>query len=353
MVESSTLDANTLIRQARKLQNGGSAQEAYQLYTQLNEADPQNALGWIGRSETADDVDEQLVSLAYAIALDETNRALADLLRQRLDGWLKNAKREDAPRVFEIGRELALVGLRHAAGEILQRVTELDPAHLEAWLWRAGIAASHGEAQTCLGVAQALAPNDSTVQAALEWLEGVPYIPALPVAVPAPPTAPPVETPAVYPTPAAEPDSRAAELEKALQLAEQLLVAGDKPGAYAQFVHATDIDPRNEQAWIGRARATNDTDQALASLDAALNINPENTATREARNFLRRQKLRETQGAPERLEMAQAPRVSTRTPEAVTPTGRRSPLLFVLIILILLAFLAVLTLWYFNFLRLF
>lgn len=355
------LDANLIVRNARRAQNSGAAADAYVLYLQLNDADPQNTLAWIGRSEAAEDADEQLISLGYAVALDESNRALADRLRARLDERLKNAQGTDATRLFQVGREFALVGLRRTAGQVFQRVTELDPTHYEAWLWRGGVTADHGEAQTAIGVAQALAPDEPAVQAAVDWLEGTPYIPPLRPAVetsPVLPTSEPVAEPesqaavVVREAPSAKPDSRAVELEQAFAFADQMLQAGDKRGAHPHFVRATELDPRNERAWLGRARTAEDTDEALASLDNALNLNPENAQVREVRNFLRRQKLREGQPPPERLDAQHPLRAAVQTPES-TEQPARSPVLFIVLVVILLVLLAGLALWFLGYFKLF
>lgn len=400
-VTPNPVDLDSLVRNARRAQSAGSLAEAYAYYSEVNDLDPQNASGWIGRSETATDADEQLVSLAYAVALDETNRELGGRLRLSLTSRLNNATREEAPQVFEVGREFALVGLRTAANEIFQRATELDPTHVEAWLWRAVVAANSGEAQTSVGVAQALAPNDPNVRAALDWLESGPHAStvsspdetpvqereAKPVVWSRDETpvqereAKPVdashdETPVLeskpviwsrdatpFPEPESRPivvrqapgarlDRRVAESAQALADAELMMARGDQAAAFAGFKRATELDPHDVRAWLGRAGAAQDIDDALASLNRVLELDPENAQARDARNSLRRQKLRRAQPPPENLATQQHPlRESISLPEPA-PTGSGSRIIFVLLVLILLAALAALAFWYFGFFRL-
>lgn len=360
------VDLEALVRNARRAQNVGAQAEAYAYYSEVNDRDPQNLLGWIGRSETATDADEQLVSLAYALALDEKNQELANRLNQSLTARLKNAKRQDAARVFEVGREFARVGLRSAADEIFQRVTELDPTHVDAWLWRAVVAANLGEAQTSVEVARSLAPNDPNVRAAFDWLESGSFVPA---ATPAEET--PVEEPEPNPVvvreaPGARLDPRVAEVGQALADADLLLTRGDREGALAGFRHATEIDPRSERAWLSRAGAAQDMDEALVSLEHVLELNPENVQAREARNSLRRQKLREAQPSPspsaepqqppQQQQVQQRPqshalRESFRLTEPA-PTRSGNRLVFALSVAILLLVLAALVLWYLGFFKL-
>lgn len=354
------VDLDALVRNARRAQNAGAHAEAYAYYSEVNDRDPQNLLGWIGRSETATDADEQLVSLAYALALDEKNQELATRLNQSLTARLKNAKREDATRVFEVGREFARVGLRSTADEIFRRVTELDPTHVDAWLWRAVVAANVGEAQTSVQVARTLAPNDPNVRAAFDWLESGSYVPAT-LPVEEAPVEEPEPTPVVVrEAPGARLDPRVAELGQALADADLLLARGDREGALAGFRHATEIDPRSERAWLSRAGAAQDMDEALTSLDHVLELNPENIQAREARNSLRRQKLREAQPPPSpsaepqqhvlQNPQSHALRESFRLNEPA-PARSGNRVVFALSVAILLLVLAALVFWYLGFFK--
>lgn len=351
-VTPNPVDLEALVRNARRAQSAGSLAEAYAYYSEVNDLDPQNASGWIGRSETATDADEQLVSLAYAVALDQTNHELDDRLRLSLTSRLKNATPEEAPHVFEVGREFALVGLRTAANEIFQRATELDPTHVEAWLWRAAVAANRGEAQTSVGVAQALAPNDPNVRAALDWLESGSRASTV-SSRDETPVPEPVSRPVVIrQAPGARLDPRVAESAQALADADLMMARGDQAAAFAGFKRATELDPHDIRAWLGRAGAAQDIDDALASLNRVLELDPENAQARDARNSLRRQKRRRAQPPPENLESQQHPlRESISLPEPA-PTGSASRVIFVLLVLILLAALAALAFWYFGFFRL-
>ncbi len=72
------------------------------------------------------------------------------------------------------------------------------------------------------------------------------------------------------------------------QTAEQLLVegkrlldSGDKLRALANLVMATKLSPDNETAWLLRAKATSDPQEAVECLEQVLAINPQNHQARE------------------------------------------------------------------------
>ncbi len=67
----------------------------------------------------------------------------------------------------------------------------------------------------------------------------------------------------------------------------KLLEAGDKTRALPHLVMATQLNPRDADAWLLRAEATTEPGQAAACLEQALAIDPDNAQARENLLFLR------------------------------------------------------------------
>jgi thioredoxin-like negative regulator of GroEL len=123
---------------------------------------------------------------------------------------------------------------------------------------------------------------------------------------------------------------------------EQALSQGDKARAYQLFAQATELAPRNEAAWLGRARAIDDLDETLNCLDQALAINPANMQAREARTFYRVRKLREgVRKLPEPQSKQRLARPASGGTQPAAPSNlvrtRRILLLFITLLLLLLA----------------
>lgn len=72
---------------------------------------------------------------------------------------------------------------------------------------------------------------------------------------------------------------RATEL---LRQAIAIAKAGDKPKARTLLVEAASLDPKNELVWLWRASVSEEPIDALKSLEAVLNINPNNDHARQA-----------------------------------------------------------------------
>ncbi len=81
---------------------------------------------------------------------------------------------------------------------------------------------------------------------------------------------------------------------------------GDRLRAFAMFQRATQMDPRNDRAWLGCARTTEDMEQALAFTDRALEINPMNTEARELRGWLWTPEEPAPEGPPPALRILSA-----------------------------------------------
>lgn len=130
-----------------------------------------------------------------------------------------------------------------------------------------------------------------------------------------------------------------------IKTGESALLAGDKGLAYQAFVKATELSPREEAGWLGRARASADVDETLTCLEQALAINPDNMQAREARTFYRVRKLRE--GVRKRQDPVEEPRSLpsfaggggfTEEPTPEVRTRRILLLLMMMVVLLVLVF---------------
>jgi hypothetical protein len=74
---------------------------------------------------------------------------------------------------------------------------------------------------------------------------------------------------------------------------QSLLQSGDKAQALTRFQVATNVDPKSEAAWLGRANATENRNEAVDALDHVLHLNPENVEARKQRLALQVHNLRE------------------------------------------------------------
>ena len=77
-----------------------------------------------------------------------------------------------------------------------------------------------------------------------------------------------------------------AQAAKLVDDGQGLLKAGEAEKAYAMFLAATELNPLDEDAWLGCARANGDLDLALSFAKRALEINRNNAEARELYSWL-------------------------------------------------------------------
>lgn len=275
-------DFAIFLQRASEARQSGDKQAAYEFYARASELNPNAAEAWLGRAQTSPLADDALVSSAYAVALTPGDEALAEELEKRVQAWVGKSRPNDAPSLIAVGEKLAEVGLLHAAHLLFWRATELDDTQEEGLVWLAATTGDMKEAASALKQASALNPKDPRIQDGLDAVMAE-------LNRTMPPPGPPVV--------AAPPELPAAPVADAaneiVRSGERALASGDRSGAYQAFVRATEASPRNEAAWLGRARACEDIDETLTCLEQALAINPDNMQAREARTFYRVRKLRE------------------------------------------------------------
>jgi tetratricopeptide (TPR) repeat protein len=309
-------DLATVLWHAEEARAANDPTRAYAFYARATELDPNHALAWAGRAATTSDSDEAIVSWGYAHALAPDDTDARAGLDRRVEGKIEQSESAQVASLVSLGHTLAEVGQKPWAYRLFARATELDDTNEEAWVWRAGLTDDIKETLSCLNQALALNPENAQAQAGLQW--------ALAQQASAP-----------------EPASPAAS-EQAAQLVEKgqrLLQEGDPPRAHALFQRATELDQKNEAAWLGRGNTAAEVDEALACMECVLAINPENESAKEARSWLRIKKLRES-------AKARAPVVSppARVPPISVPTMTPAqwPSRGVILVLVLAALLAIL-----------
>ncbi len=268
-------DYQVIVEQAQAAQQAGETARAYEFYARASELNPNAPAGWRGRAATARSADDALVSTGYAVALEPDDAAQKQDLETRLSDRLASATSADASTLVHVAQLLARVGLTEQALQMLRRATALDATHEEGLLWLAATTGNPDEARNTLQQLISARPENEAARAGLEAVKQQ-YVEA--------PANPPLLLPGV-------PDGDPAA--DAIREAEAALSEGDRPGAYQLFVQATEISPRSEAAWLGRARAADDLDEALTSVEQALAINPDSVPARESRTVFRVRKLRE------------------------------------------------------------
>jgi len=261
-------DLKEVLAQAEKARADQDDLRAHTLYVRATQLDPNNAMAWAGRAAMSFDPDDAMVAWGYAVSLASQDEQARAMLTQRVHERISESAAADAPDLILLGRDLAQAGQKSFAHQLFVRATELAEKDSSAWVWRAGFADSTDEAVASLHRALALDPGNKKAGAGLQW----------------------ILSQKIAPTQFASPGmvrQAAQHFSEGLQLAS----AGDKARARELFVRATELDHRNEAAWLWRASTTQDVDQALICVEQALRLNPRNEAATEAQKFLRARKL--------------------------------------------------------------
>lgn len=239
-------NAGEMLSRAQSARSQGDRELAYQMFARASELNPQDAHAWQGRAETATSSDEALVSYAYATALDNSNQPLGRTLDAAVAQRVADAGKGDVGLLLALGQELAEVGLTERAQMLFQRVTELDTASTDGWVWLAGTTSDNTQQVDYLNRALASNPRDSRARAGL--LAVKPPTPAVPQ-----PTA---AKPAIASEPA---------------------------------VASTDLN-----AILAHAALTDDVQEREKLYQRALQLDPDNAQAREGMSMLRVRRLRDT-----------------------------------------------------------
>jgi tetratricopeptide (TPR) repeat protein len=269
---NASADFDSLLRAANAAQVSGDRAAAYELFTRASELDPNRVEGWRGRGQTTPMDDDALLSFGFAYALTPNDRALAQSFRQRVQARAASATLQDAPILVVLGEELAQVGLMTEAHILLTSAVSLDDTNGDALLWQAATSSDPKATATTLRHVLALNPRDARARAGLDAV---------------------TQELRTIATGGTQANAESDRVNALMNEAEAALTSGDRPRAHELFVKATELAPKNEQAWLRRAASADDTEEALECYDRALAIQPDNFQAREARTFLRVRKLRD------------------------------------------------------------
>lgn len=91
--------------------------------------------------------------------------------RKSLESWLRRATVEDVAVLvlMEEGIRIAQEGRKAEAYDVFDAITRLVPTHVEAWLWKGGMAFHPEESVRCLQRALDLDPDNVRARAGLAW----------------------------------------------------------------------------------------------------------------------------------------------------------------------------------------
>jgi len=314
-------DFDTVLRHADKARRGGDRGRAHTLFARAIELNPSDARAWAGIATCAPTSDEAIISWAYTLALAPDNLDATSELDTFVQDRLMRARRVDAPVLCALGRTLAQVGQKPWAYRLLQRATELDPRSEEAWLWRAGVAADNDETIACLKQVLLNNPDHPQARAGLQWAEARSAPPPAPVSA-----------------------DVAQEAESFFEQGQHALRTGNLARAYDFFRGATNLNPQHESAWYWRGSAAPNTDDAIASMEQVLALNPENATAKDALWLLRIKKIREN---AKRVSSQGENAPSAREMQRRSGAARwwRGAILFVLAVSVILLLALIVAVW--------
>jgi tetratricopeptide (TPR) repeat protein len=310
-------DVAIVLGHAEQARAANNLIRACAFFTRATELEPGNANAWMGRAATTSDQDDAILCWGHALALEPEDSNAQETLAARVDEKL-DSRGPTPTALIGLGKALAELGQKPQAYRLIERATAVDPANEEAWIWRAGLTEDGQETISALSHALALNPENAQARAGLEWAM----------------SRQPDSTTSWSPT-------RADETAKLVDQGQAALAKGDRVPAHELFQRATELDPKNEQAWLWRGSTTSDIDEALTCMEQALAINPENGPAREARSWLLVRKLR-SNASSQAESVALAPGTPAVDSESSPDPNRRLALLLLVIVLLILALLVVL-----------
>lgn len=213
---------------------------------------PQMPEGWIGRAQAAPDWSERVSSLAQAYMLVPDSTRVQEGLEKGLTAGLAECTAQDIPELMAVGHLLRSCGLADQAHRAYERVTVLDPDHEEAWLGRAQTSKNLQNKLKELARARELNPENSqslqSNEVATQQLQ--------------------------------------AQILTLVLDGESMSHKGMRAQARARFEQVLELDPKNERAYIGLARTSENTDESLWYVQQALKLNPNNAEAREIHSWL-------------------------------------------------------------------
>lgn len=237
----------TRAREAAAVRNSAAAYAAYSQATQLK---PELAEAWVGRAANAPVWHESVRDLATALALEPARADIRAELERRLRERQDVNGALDLPELMSLGYYLLQAGQRVQAEDLFRQVTELAPAHVEAWLARTRAASEPEQARKYARHCLELNPENEEARTEVAIAE----------------------------------EAIRRQAAQKVDLARRLTRAGERQRAYEVYQQALGLDPKNLDAYLGCAGTTSDSGEALDFVERALAIDPQN---KEARDLYR------------------------------------------------------------------
>ena len=99
----------------------------------------------------------------------EESGSTSEIRRKALESWLRRATVDDAEDLIKEGISLAREGHKADAYDVFTSITHLVPDHVEAWLWKGGLAFHPRESVRCLQKVLDLDPDNERAREGLAW----------------------------------------------------------------------------------------------------------------------------------------------------------------------------------------
>ncbi len=178
-------------------------------------------------------------------APDSASAAAYRHLAGEIEEGIREPEPVDAAGAMRRARLAGARGDRGAAYRDYCRATELEPQHVAAWIGRAESAEDETEAIRAWARAAQLDPACEQARLQLGSSITAHLIRSSPPAI-----------------------------QELVALGHYLLQAGQQPYAELAFRRVTDLAPEHAEAWLGRARAAQDSQAALAHCDKVISLAP-------------------------------------------------------------------------------
>ena len=119
---------------------------------------------------TANEIAEATELVPAPSQLEESG-STSEIRRKALESWLRRATVDDAEDLMKEGIGLAREGQKADAYDVFSSITHLVPDHVEAWLWKGGLAFHPRESVRCLQKALELDPDNEHAREGLDWAQ--------------------------------------------------------------------------------------------------------------------------------------------------------------------------------------
>lgn len=250
--DPATVNAKMLVRRAREQLINGDVLAACRDYRRATESDPEMVEAWIGRAQTASEEIEIVCSWAKTLFLDSKHAVARSALSNHILNLVSKSRVPDIPDLISIGHYLTEANQLVHAEVVFRRITKLKPEHPGGWL---GLALAAENSITALEYCERACRLDPENAEALSELES------------------------------AKQRTRS-QSEILTNSARSIVHTGRREDAHELFVLATELDPKNDRAWLGSARTSDEQHLALNFARMALQVNPDNEEAKSLHSWL-------------------------------------------------------------------